>query len=85
MFLLINSVAMTFSFHVLPLLLLANNSIDGSATLTTAVIDPHSCIFFLNVATYLFSRVVESELNTAAHLGTAGITICPCQVEPHLH
>lgn len=84
--LLINTVVVEFCFHVLSLLLPANNPIDDSATLTTAVMNPHGSIFFFfNVATCLLSRSVESELNTVAHLGTAGITVRLCQVQPLLH
>lgn len=44
--LLINTVVVEFCFHVLSLLLPANNPIDDSATLTTAVMNPHGSIFF---------------------------------------
>lgn len=77
--LLINTVVVEFCFHVLSLLLPAKK---------IPLMIPRlwlqqlwiliAAFFFFNVATCLFSRSVESELNTVAHLGTAGITVRLC-------
>lgn len=52
---LINTVVVEFCFHVRSLLLPANNPIDDSATLTTAVMNPHGSIFFFFQRSNLFA------------------------------